>query len=154
MKNNKQNLLIEQVDRKLNEFKVLDNAVIPSDGWIHTVRVALKMSLRQLGKRLNITSQSVKEIELREANGSITLKTLREAGKALDLKLVYGFVPRNSSIEKMIEDRAYELAQQIVKRTSTTMKLEDQENSLKRLDKATQTKVKEIIETMPKYLWD
>jgi hypothetical protein len=56
--------------------------------------------------------------------------------------------------KKMIEDRAYELAQQIVKRTSTTMKLEDQENSLKRLDKATQTKVKEIIETMPKYLWD
>jgi predicted DNA-binding mobile mystery protein A len=100
MKNNKQNLLIEQVDRKLNEFKVLDNATIPSDGWIHTVRVALKMSLRQLGKRLNITSQSVKEIELREANGSITLKTLREAGNALDLKLVYGFVPRNSSIEK------------------------------------------------------
>jgi len=154
MKNNKQNLLIEQVDRKLNEFKVLDNATIPSDGWIHTVRVALKMSLRQLGKRLNITSQSVKEIELREANGSITLKTLREAGNALDLKLVYGFVPRNGSIEKMIEDRAYELAQQIVKRTSTSMKLEDQENSLKRLDKATQTKVKEIVETMPKYLWD
>ncbi|MBL7890395.1 MAG: mobile mystery protein A [Bacteroidia bacterium] len=154
MKNNKQNLVIEQVDRKLSEFKVLEQAVIPADGWIHTVRVALKMSLRQMGKRLGITSQSVKEIEQREANGSITLKTLREAGNALDLKLVYGFVPRNSSIEKMIEDRAYELAQQIVKRTSTTMKLEDQENSLKRLDKATQMKVKEIIETMPKYLWD
>jgi transcriptional regulator with XRE-family HTH domain len=41
------------------------------------------MSLRQLGERLQISQQSVKEIEEREVSGSITLKSLRETAEAL-----------------------------------------------------------------------
>ena len=152
--NARQKLIIEQVDRKLIEFRQVENIVIPPKGWIYTIRTALKMSLRQLGKRLNITAQSVKETEEREENGSITLKSLREAGAALDLKLVYGFISKNESIEKMIESRATELAREIVLRTSQTMKLEDQENKKERLEKAIQSKANEIKTKMPKYLWD
>lgn len=154
MKNTKHRLLIEQVDQKLAGFKHLETVVVPQNGWVNTIRIALKMSLRQLGNRLGITYQSVKEIEQREANGTITLKTLREVGNALDLKLVYGFVPKNGSIEKIIEERALELARQIVMRTSHTMKLEDQENSKNRINKSIKNKVEEITDTMPKYLWD
>ena len=154
MKNTKHRLLIEQVDQKLAGFKHLKTVVVPQNGWVNTIRIALKMSLRQLGNRLGITYQSVKEIEQREANGTITLKTLREVGNALDLKLVYGFVPKNGSIEKIIEERALELARQIVMRTSHTMKLEDQENSKNRINKSIKNKVEEITDTMPKYLWD
>jgi predicted DNA-binding mobile mystery protein A len=154
MKNAKQKLLIEQVDKKLSGFKPLDTIVVPKNGWVNTIRIALKMSLRQLGNRLHITSQSVKEIEQRESNETITLKTLREVGDALDLKLVYGFIPKNGSIEKMIEKKALELAKQIVFRTSHTMKLEDQENSKNRINKSIRNKAQEITDAMPKYLWD
>lgn len=152
--NSKQKLIIEQVDKKLLEFKSLKNNVIPSKGWIYTIRTALKMSLRQLGNRLKITAQSVKEIEEREENGSITIKSLREAGAVLDMKLVYGFIPKSESIEKMIEDRTIELARELVLRTSHSMKLEDQENKQERLEKAIKSKANEIITKMPKYLWD
>lgn len=154
MKTVNQKLMIEQIDRKLEPFKSLETLVIPPKGWINTLRMALKMSLRQLGDRLNITPQSVKEIEEREANGSLTLKSLREAGLAINQKLIYGFIPLEGSIEKMIENRAYELAREIVARTSQSMKLENQENKEVRLEKAIEMKSREIIDKMPKYLWD
>ena len=150
----KQRLLIEQTDRKLALFRPLSSITIPQKGWIHTIRIALKMSLRQLGNRLKISPQSVKEIEEREASGSITIKGLREVGAVLDMKLVYGFIPQGQSIEEMIEKRALEIAKDIVMRTSYTMQLEDQENSKARLKKAIKNRAEEIKTKMPKYLWD
>jgi hypothetical protein len=79
---------------------------------------------------------------------------LREAADALDMKFVYGIIPKDGSIELMIEKRAKELAQKIVLRTSNSMKLEDQENSGERIEKAIQEKTEEIKEELPKYLWE
>jgi predicted DNA-binding mobile mystery protein A len=154
MRNSKHRLLLEQTDKKLGSFRTLEKYPVPPTGWIHTIRTALNMSLRQLGARLKITAQSISEMEAREMNGSITLKGLKEAARALDMHLVYGFIPKEQSIERMIEKRATELATEIVMRTSTTMMLEDQENSAERLNKAIKSKTSEIKESMPKYLWD
>ncbi len=154
MDSSKYRLIIEQTDRKLAMFKPLESFVIPQRGWIHTIRIALKMSLRQLGTRLKISPQSVKEIEEREANGSLTIKGLKEAGNALGMKLIYGFIPKNQSLEEMIEKQAMRIAQEIVLRTSNTMALEDQENSRDRLEKAIKNRAEEIKIQMPKYLWD
>ena len=154
MNTSKQRLLIEQADKKLAEFDSLSSFTIPPNGWVHTIRIALKMSLRQLGNRLKISPQSMKEIEDREANGSLTLKSLKNAGAALDMKLIYGFIPANQSLNEIIEKRAIEVAREIVLRTSHTMKLEEQENSEERLEKAIKNRAEEIKNNMPKYLWD
>ena len=91
---------------------------------------------------------------MREATGNITMNRLREAAQAMDMKLVYGLIPADGSIEKMIEKRAYVLAKEIVLRTSNSMKLEDQENSTERIEKAIQEKATEIKEELPKYIWE
>jgi predicted DNA-binding mobile mystery protein A len=127
---------------------------VPAKGWINTFRTALKMSLRQLGNRLQIAPQSTKEIEEREANGTITLNSLRDVANALDLQLVYGFVSKHESLEHMIEKRAREIATEIVMRTNNTMSLEDQQISKERLEKAIAQKTAEIQHEIPKYLWD
>ncbi len=150
----KQIIILEQVDKKIFQLKKLEDLTIPSSGWVYAIRQALGMSLRQLGKKMGITPQSVKEIEEREKSGSISLNVLRQFGKCLDLKLVYGFVPKQDNLEDMIEKRALELAKEIVMRTSMSMKLEDQENNPKRIQKAIVEKAKEIKFEMPKYLWD
>ncbi|MEA3478140.1 MAG: mobile mystery protein A [Bacteroidota bacterium] len=149
-----QKLIIDQIDRRLRDFKSVRNPLVPGKGWIYSIRIALKMSMRQLGNRLKITPQSVKEIEEREVNGSITINSLREAGEALDMKLFYGFIPKKEGIDKMIEERAFEIAKEIVLRTSQTMMLEDRENIQERLDSAIREKAMEIKNTMPKYLWE
>ena len=150
----KQKLILEQVDRKILQLKKAENLEIPSAGWVYSIRQALGMSMRQLGNKMEITPQSVKEIEEREKAGAITVKALRQFGQALDLKLIYGFIPSEGSLDKMIEKRALELAEGIVKRTSVSMKLEDQENRPDRLQNAVKEKAKELKLQMPKLLWD
>lgn len=154
MKNLSKSLSLEQLDNKLQKFELIGNISVPNKGWINIIRTTLNMSLKQLGKKLNITSQSVKEIESRESDKKITLEKLSEVAHALNLKFVYGFIPKDGSLEKMIEKRAYEIAQQIVLKTSHTMALEDQQNNPARIKKAIKDRAQQIKSEMPKYLWD
>ena len=154
MKNVNRKLVIEQLDRKFDTMSALRNLEPPSRGWIHAIRTAMHMSLAQLAKRLKKTSASVSEIENRERSKNITLKKLAEVGEALDLQLVYGFIPKTSSLEAIIEQRAKQIARDIVMRTSQSMKLEEQENSEARLQKAINDRARQIQMEMPKYLWD
>jgi len=73
---NKKKLILEQLDRKLKPFKNLETIVIPSNGWIYTIRKSLNMTLQQLGNKVNISRQGMKNIEQREKNGTITLRSL------------------------------------------------------------------------------
>jgi predicted DNA-binding mobile mystery protein A len=154
MKNTKQQLILDQTDRKLVVFRPLQSVIIPPKGWINTLRTALKMSLRQLGNRMNFTAQNIKQMEEREVNGTISINSLQQVAFALDMKLVYGFVLKHESLEQMIENRANEIAREIVMRTNIFMKLEDQQNSEERIKKAINQKTVEIKNEMPKYLWD
>lgn len=154
MKRESKKLVLEQLDRKFRDLKPLSGTTIPERGWLQAIRTALGMSLRQIGERLKISTQSVKEIEEREVEGSITLKTLREAARALDLELFYVLIPRAESLEEMIEKKAKQLARSIVLRTSTSMELEEQEVSSERIEKAIRSKADELVRTMPRYLWD
>jgi predicted DNA-binding mobile mystery protein A len=150
----KRKLLIEQIDKKMQNFYVLTESDLPPKGWIYSIRTALNISLSQLGKRLHKTAQSVKEIEEREQNKSLTLKKFIEVAEALNLRFVYGFVPNDSSLEQMIEKRALQVARDIVLRTSQSMSLEDQKNNDERLQNAIRDRAEKIKQEMPKFLWD
>ncbi len=152
MKKNK--LIREQLDNKIIKFQKLDKIVIPPNGWIYSIRQGINMSLRQLGQKLSITPQSVKEIEEREKNGTISIKVLKQVALALNMQFVYGFIPRDKTLESMIERRAFELARSIVVRTSIQMSLEDQKISEERMNKAIKEKAEELKNEMPKILWD
>ena len=150
----KKRLLTGQLDARLKAIATLQNIAAMEQGWIKSIRLAIGMSLLQLGNRLNITKQSVLEIENREAEGNITLKTLRDVAKAMDMQLVYGFVPNDGSLEALIDRKAKEAATKIVMRTSNSMKLEDQENSEQRIQKAIAERADELKREISKVLWD
>lgn len=150
----RKNLQIQQLNRKMLAFAPLQKAAVPHTGWIKAIRTTLGMSLQQLGNKLSISKQSAQSIEKREKDGSITLKALREAGQALDMQLVYGFVPKDGSLEALIERKAKELATRIVMRTSNTMKLEDQENTRRRIKRAIAERTATLKHEMPRMLWD
>src|SRR5690606_25146642 len=127
---------------------------MPPSGWIRAIRTALGMSMQQLGNTLSISKQRVQDMERREKDDTISLKYLKEKAQALDMQLVYGFVPKDRALGKLSKEKANELAMKIVLRTSNSMKLEDQENSKKRIEKAIQERTAEIVSEMPKILWD
>jgi len=149
-----QKIILGQIDRKIRQLGKSENVTVPSPGWIFAIRKALGMSLRQLGSRMGITPQSVKEMEEREKNGTISLNVLRQFAKSMNMKLVYGFIPKQKSLEKLVEERAAQLAEEIVTRTSISMELEDQKIGAKLIRKAIKDKTYELKQEMPKYLWD
>jgi predicted DNA-binding mobile mystery protein A len=150
----KKSLQIQQIGSKLLTYRDLDRVAVPPTGWINAIRTALGMSLQQLGEKLSITKQSVRAIEKREQVGSVTINALRAAARAMDMQFVYGFVPNDGSLEALIDRKARELAKQIVLRTSNSMKLEDQENSKQRIEKAIEERALALKNEMPKSLWD
>jgi predicted DNA-binding mobile mystery protein A len=150
----KKSLQLQQLNNKMSGFATLKQVAIPPTGWIKAIRTAIGMSMQQLGNKLNVSKQGILDIEKREKDGSITIKSLKEIARALDMQLVYGFVPNDGSLDALIEKRATELATKIVMRTSNTMKLEDQGNSNKRIQKAIEERAASIKNEMPKILWD
>ena len=150
----KKSLQLQQLNNKMLKFASLKQVAVPPTGWIKAIRTAFGMSMQQLGNKLSITKQGIMDIEKREKEGSITIKSLMELGRALDMQLVYGFVPNDGSLDALIERRATDLATKIVLRTSNTMTLEDQGNSKYRIKKAIKERAEEIKNEMPKILWD
>ncbi len=150
----RKNLQLEQLTHKMTAFASLSQIAMPPTGWIKAIRLALGMSMQQLGRKMGITKQSVLDMEQREKDGAVTLKALREAATALDMQLVYGFVPRDGTLDALIERKAKELAVQLVMRTSQSMKLEEQENNKLRIERAIQEKTQALKQEMPKVLWD
>ncbi len=151
---NKYKLIIEQLDSKLNPFIDTKNIQVPERGWIHTIRTALNMTLQQLGKKLDIKAPSVKDAEEREVSGSITLKSLKEVGDAMDMQLVYALVPKQKSIDELVISKSHDLAKKIVLRTGHNMKLENQGISDNKIKDAIEELADEIKREMRKTLWD
>jgi len=154
MKSSKVQCFLDETQDKLNPFYVLKSEVKPYNGWVNAIRISIKMSLRQLGERLHITPQGVRDLEKREKEGAITINTLKEVGRVLDMDLVYGFISRHNSLEDMIEERAREIAEEVVLKTSQTMQLDTSRKSENDIKKAIQQKTYEISSKMPSYLWD
>jgi len=150
----RKSLQIKQLNNKLMVFASLKQVRVPPTGWIKAIRTTIGMSMQQLGDKLSVTRQGILDIEKREMEGAITIKSLKEIGRALDMQLVYGFVPNDGSLDALIEKRAMELATKIVLRTSNTMKIEDQGITNERIEKAIKERAEEIKNEMPKILWD
>lgn len=150
----KKSLQVQQLNIKMLSFATLQEVTIPPTGWIRAIRTAIGMSMRQLGKKLNVTKQGIMDIENRERDGSITLKSLREIARVMDMQLVYGLVPNDGSLDALIDKKAVEVAKQVVMRSAQTMTLEDQANSTIRIETAIRERAEAIKSEMPKILWD
>lgn len=151
---NQKKLLIDQLDQKLKHFQGAGNVTVPSSGWVNTIRTTLNMTMEQLGDKLKITRQGVKWIEDSEANGTITINSLKEVGDALEMKLVYGLVPKDGTIQELIDAKAEALARKIVLRTDQSMRLEDQGIEEGKINESIKDLAEEIKREMRKSLWD
>lgn len=147
-------LRLSHLEQKLKPFVAAQEVIVPSAGWIKTIRTSLGMSLEQLGNRLGRDKSSVARMEKREKDGSVTLGILQDAGRAMDMRFIYGFIPIDGSIEKLIEKKARELAEEIVYRTAKNMTLEDQGIPSDKIQKAIEERTNEFMDELPKKLWD
>jgi len=125
MKSSVHRLGVKQLDEKLRPIRKLPSRDVPKGGWIRSLRSALGLAGVDLARRLGIAPSSVAALENSEAAGTVSLNTLRKAAAAMDCELVYAIVPR-SSIAKVLERRATEKADAMLRHVGQSMNLEAQ----------------------------
>ena len=130
MKTNRKNLISQRtlIEKKLRPWTALRTDNVPRAGWIKAVRGALGINTRQLADRVGVEQSNITRLEEREPHGNVTLERLAKAAKAMNCKLIYAVVPddRYGDLEAIIDERARDLAQQLVRRTEHSMRLEKQ----------------------------
>lgn len=79
----------------------------------------------RIQRRTGVTQAAVVYAERTEARGNITLATLQRYAAALECEARYALVPKRP-LQKVIEDRAEQVARDQIERARHSMALEDQ----------------------------
>lgn len=125
----------KRLDERLSPFMAVKNLQSPPKGWVRAIRDALGMSSLQLAKRMGVSPQAITGLEQSEALGTIRLNTLRRVAEGLDATLVYAIVP-NTTLEKMVDNKARRIARAAVESVDHSMRLEGQETGADTLEEA------------------
>ena len=144
------NIKLSQLDQKI---KSLANIEIPLKGWINKVRTSLDISFAYLAKKLNTSPQLVNIFENNEVEGTITLNNLKRVADALDCNLVYAFIPKDKTFEKLVEKRAARITEHIISRTSNSMNLEMQKLSKSEILRQKKQMKSDLLQNNLKNLW-
>lgn len=146
-------LRIRQLEAVLSQFREMRDAAAPRKGWIREIRDALQMTAAQLGKRIAISQPAISQLEESEADGTVTLNTLRKAARGLGGELVYAIVPA-SSLDEMRRTQIRRVVRERLDRTSHTMTLEDQTVPANESEKQFDEIVAELSDNPPRNLWN
>jgi predicted DNA-binding mobile mystery protein A len=130
MKTSRKSLISQRtlIEKKLRPWTALRTDTVPRSGWIKAVRGALGVTTRQLAERVGVEQSNITRLEKREASGTVTLERLAKTAQAMNCKLVYAIVPddRFATLGAIIDERARDLAQQLVRTAEHSMRLEKQ----------------------------
>lgn len=146
-------LAIKQFDRQLGLWQKTLHWFRPKEGWVRALRKALGMTTQQLATRMNVDRSRLLKIEQAELEDAVTLRTLREAAKALHCELVYAFVPKEP-LSAILESQAKKIAKKRIARVSHTMRLENQSTNQDYQKEQHDTLVKTLLTGHPKHLWE
>lgn len=142
-----------QLDKRLESLRNSENLARPVRGWVRAIREALGMTTSQLGNRIGVTQSRAFDIEKSELSGRITLASLERAAHALDCRLVYALVPRQS-LQSRVEERALQLARQRLQSTSHSMALEAQRVTREDEEFQVREMARRLLEKSGSALWE
>lgn len=118
-------LTIKNAQRRRGELLKTVPHMRVRPGWIKYTRSVLGMTLKELAKLAGLSLPTVAQAERREAEGKITIDTLKKLAEAMECEFVYAFIPKDD-IPDLLHKKAFEKAQRTILKADTHMGLEDQ----------------------------
>ena len=113
----------------------------------------LGMTVMQLAKRLGTKGSRITEIEMRELNGGITLRSLMKTAEALNCKLFYVLIPEKP-LQTIVEEQA---KKQIIKNSKSvcqSMELEGQGLDDDRMKDFIEVQAEEMLHNKISKVWE
>jgi len=143
----------QQLSAYLQSIEGFKSVNSPRKGWLRAIRDGLKMSRRQLARRLGLSTSRIQKLEADEVAEAVTLKTIRRTAEAMDCVFVYAVIPR-VSVEEALQQQALKKARHHLKRVSHSMALEDQSLDDKANKKMVEALAERLINQSSRTLWD
>lgn len=147
------NMRLRQVDESIKPWRALMDQPPPRGGWVRSIRQALGMSAAQLGTRLGLSRQGVADLERREVGHTVTLAALEKAAEAMDAKLVYAIVPRET-LETTRRAQARRRAELQLRRIAHSMRLEAQAVSGEEYRTQLEENERALLRDWSRQIWD
>jgi predicted DNA-binding mobile mystery protein A len=108
MKVSVQKVARRNLDLEMKPFRQAGMDKHPTQAVLRAVRKALRMRSQEIAGRMGMTQSAVFDMENREADGTITLKSMARLAAAMDCKVVYGVVPkRGRTLEELYQERLW-----------------------------------------------
>lgn len=142
----------KNLDRRLTWLRHVDALVRPPRGWIRAIRDALGLTAAKLGERMQVSQPTITELEKAEVEKRITLGSLERAAEAMGCTLVYALVPRRP-LEEMVQERALQVASEILAGVDHTMQLEAQGMDAGELDEERARLASKLVHEKIRSLW-
>ncbi len=140
-----------QLEEEFSAIRKSMDFTVPPRGWLHAIRSALGIPLAVLAARGGKTAEAVRTTETREAEGTITLASLRSAANDLGCDLLYAIVPRRP-LEETLHAAAERAAESMMAGAAQTMSLEDQ-TVPSSLAEHSRSELIQELERKPRLLW-
>lgn len=147
---------------KLKRLHLADTAALyprpeaasgPAEGWVRAVREALGMTQAQLARRTGVSRQSIQGFEAAEVDRRITLESLDRLADALQCRVVYALVPQQGTLDAVLEARADEVAEALLRVGSHSMNLEGQGVSASEYKRQHRLLRETLLREQPNRLW-
>ena len=142
---------IRIVDRAMEQVYDLK---IPREGWLTTMRKALRMPAPQLARRAEVTKAAIYQAERKEREGGITVRQMRKLANALGGHLVYAIVLDDGDVNACLRNQARAKAEKIVRRASSHMALEKQSLSDRQITWEIEQMTDQLVRDTPPDFWD
>lgn len=143
-------LIRQQLETQLESWRAVPPR--PRDGWIKSIRKALGMPSSALAVRLRVSSGTLTNLERAERQGTISLRSLREAARALDCELVYALVPR-TTLDEVLRQQALHVVDAQMCKTIRTMSLEDQSVNERETKRQREALAAQLVLSLDRRLW-
>jgi transcriptional regulator with XRE-family HTH domain len=109
MREKERGLARKKLDKELKYYRWASKEKNPTHGLLRAVRHVLGVPAAEMLKELGVSSSVFFRLEKSELRGTISLKRLDRAARAMGCKLVYGIVPQQGkTLEDLMERRLWE----------------------------------------------
>ncbi len=97
-----------ELDAEMHHFRYAGKRKDPTSGLLRAVRHALEIPAAEIAEKMGVCSTSLFEMENREMNSTISLRSMSRMAAAMGCKVVYGIVPRGGkTLQQLAEEQLW-----------------------------------------------
>jgi hypothetical protein len=110
MRERERKLARKKLDAEMRPFRTALREKDPTNELLRATRWALRIPAAEIARKMGLQRKSgVFEMELNEASGAITMRSLERQAEAMGCKVVYGIVPEGGkTLEELAEGLYWE----------------------------------------------